>query len=418
MRILHLTPDPPSPRHINGGATRQYHLFRRLIELGHEVTVVAPFEGSVAGDVEALRAEGFAVHPVYRPASRIAELLSALMRRPGLLAAPFRLSLNGLVGAVYWARLKPVVLGLLKEESFDVVNIEQEFASQWIADIPARLPRVLTSHQVESAYRFDRAERRSGLARTIGRIDARRSARSEARWTPEFDAVVCMSEAEIERLRETVSAMPAAEAIGNGADLAWLSELADDPDELRVLFTGTMSFEPNAIAAEFLAREVMPLVTAELPGATLNIVGRDPGPATLALNEIAGVTVHGSVPDMRPFFASASLCTLPMLEGGGTRLKLAEAFAAERAVVSTTNGAVGVPVTPGDDIVIADGAEAFARAIVELLRDDERRDALAAAGHRTGSEHLDWQKLGERWAGLLESVVAVRHGRGVGSGAE
>lgn len=414
MRILHLTPDPPAPGHINGGTTRQYHLYRRLLELGHEVTVVAPFPYTDSPYMETLRDEGFVVHGYARPKSRMREVFQALVRRPSLLLAALRLSINGLIGAVYWARLRPIARDVLAGGQFDVINVEQEFAAQWIGDLSTDLPKVLTSHQVESAYRFERAERRRGLARKLALIDAKRSQQSERRWTPRFDAVVCMSEREIELLTESVGQLPPAYAIGNGADLEWLSDLPPDPREQRVLFTGTMSFEPNALGAEFLARDVMPLVRDKLPDATLDVVGRNPGPATRVLGDLDGVTVHGSVPDMKPFFGRASICTLPMLEGGGTRLKLAEAFAARRAVVATTNGATGVETTDGEDIVIADGAVAFAAAIVDLLNDDARRAQIAEAGHDTGARNLDWKKLGDRWGQVLGEVVAGEAGQTAG----
>jgi len=131
-----------------------------------------------------------------------------------------------------------------------------------------------------------------------------------------------------------------------------------------------------------------------------------PHRSTRALDGLPGISMHADVPDMQPWFASASVCTLPMLEGGGTRLKLADAFAASRAVVSTTNGATGLECRNGHDLLIADSAEDFARAIVRLLRDSEQRARLGRNGRALVERLYDWNSLGVELAKCLQDVVA------------
>ncbi|MBJ7457893.1 MAG: glycosyltransferase [Thermoleophilaceae bacterium] len=411
MRILSITPNPPARTQVNGGATRQYHLYKRLIDLGHEVVVVAPFPYGSRATVDELRAEGFIVHEHMRPVSLAREVAAAVVRKPSLLFTAFRQSYTFLVGAVYWVDIGPIAKRVLAEGSFDVLCLD-DYAAPWIDELGETPPTVLVNHQVDSAYNAHRAERRSGIARWRALGNARHSLRMERKYTPRFSEVICMSDDEVELLSEIVGdAMPPARAIGNGADIEWLEDTGPDPDEHRVLFTGTMSFEPNAIGAQWLGNEVWPLVRGLDPEATLDIVGRDPSPATLALGEAPGITVHASVPEMKPFFSSASVCTLPMREGGGTRLKLAEAFAARRAVVATTNGATGVDVEAGRDLLIADSPSDFAAAIVDLLNDRERRAQLAAAGHAIAVEQLNWKKLGDRWESTLLEVAARAQGQ-------
>lgn len=406
MRVLLLTPDPPAVTRANGGAARQLHLYRRLIELGHEVTVVAPFVQRTPDPVAELLAEGFAVRPCLRPNSRLVEVFGAIARRPGLLLAPFHRSFQTCVAAIYWTRLRSVLRAAVAESTFDVVCIEQEFAASWIDDVPREIPRVLVVQQVESAYRFDRASRLSGFRRWLARIDANRSAKAESRWLPEFDACVCMTEVELSRLQDVVGELPTPSVLPNGADVGSLAAVGPDPGEARVLFTGTLAFEPNEVAAIWLAHEVWPLVLAEWPSAQLEIVGRSPSTSVLELGTEQNVTVHADVPDIRLYFERASICTLPMLEGGGTRLKLAEAFAARRAVVSTTNGIAGIDVADGREVLVADDPKDFAAAIVRLLRDDQARRTIAEGGHEFGLANLDWAKLGESWERTLSQLVA------------
>lgn len=403
MRILLLTPDPPAPNHINGGTTRQFHLYSRLIEAGHEVTVVGPFpHGSTRADE--LAAAGFEVEAVMRPSSLIGEVLAAVIRRPRLLADAFTQSSQALVGGVYYSRLKQVIERVTANKRFDVVCVEQEFAASWIEAAAPSTPKVLVVQQVESAYRFERAERLSGLSGLRARVDARRAAAFERKWLPRFDAVVAMTEVELDRLRQVAGSLPPSYVIANGADTHWLSDIGPDRGENRVLFTGTLAFEPNAIAAEWIARQVWPRVLESIPSAELQIVGRDPSEATRALAALDGVTLHANVDDMKPFFAASSVCTLPMLEGGGTRLKLAEAFAAGRAVVSTSNGISGIAVRDGEQVLVADDAADFASAIVRLLENSDERARVAASGQAFAASELDWKKLGDRWEQALREV--------------
>lgn len=403
MRVLALTPDAPSRTHLNGGTTRQFQLLHRLIELGHEVTVVGPFPVAEHDQIGELEEAGFTVHGIQRPASRLREVAGALLRRPNLFFKIFTEPSSALVSAVYRARLEAVVENLLKTGDFDVLTVEREMAADWI-ELACDLPAVLSFQHLESAYHLERAERMRGIGRRWALIQHKRCRRYEQKWTPRYRSVVCMSERELEQLREVVIDLPSARAIGNGAELGMFDGLGPDPGKRRVLFTGTMNFEPNIVAADWLVNEVWPLVAEGIAEARLDIVGRDPLAQTLALGERTGVTVHGGVPSMLPYYEAASVCLLPMLEGGGTRLKLADAFAARRAVVATTNGATGVDVVDGRELLIRDGAAEFADAIIELLRNDTLRGAIASNGRAFAETELNWSVLGERYAEVLSAL--------------
>ncbi|MFT4049397.1 MAG: glycosyltransferase family 4 protein [Solirubrobacterales bacterium] len=410
MRVLLITPAAPSKAHVNGGATRMHRLYRRLLERGDEVTVAAVFTADEAGGVEALREEGFAVEPYVRPRGRGREILRALIRRPGLLRLAWRMPAKELISAVFWVDLAPLVHALLNDRAFDVVVIESSFAAWWRADFETDLPVVLVTHEVESVQQMAKATRVGGPAGLARYVNGARIRRSEARWTPEFDGVVVMSESERLILEQVVgkARLPQTFVVGNGADLSAMESVDSDPGAARVLFTGTMAYPPNAVGAQWLAREVWPSVLAARPDAVLEIVGAAPSRATLALGDLTGISVHADVPDMREWFSRASVCTLPMIEGGGTRLKLADAFAARRAVVSTTNGATGIDCSDGREVLIADSAEDFARAIVRLLDDSELRARLAGRGRTLAERLYDWDVLGDQLAGALQSVIAAQ----------
>jgi glycosyltransferase involved in cell wall biosynthesis len=405
MRVLALTPDAPSRTHLNGGTTRQYQLLHRLIELGHEVTVVGPFPVVEHDQIGELEAAGFTVHGIERPASRLSEVALAVLRRPSILFSLFHKPTSAIVSAIYRSKLEPIVRELLTAQQFDVVTVEREMAADWI-EMVSDLPAVLSFQHLESAYHLERAERMGGSRRRGAKRQAKLCRSYERSWAPRYDGVVCMSESELEQLREVVPNLPPTVAIGNGASLSAFDGLGPDPATHHILFTGTMNFEPNVVAADWLVKQVWPAIHSRVPEAQLDIVGRDPLPETLALGEQDGVTVHGGVPSMQPYYEAASICLLPMLEGGGTRLKLADAFAAKRAVVATTNGATGVDVTDGDELLVRDGADDFAYAVCELLKCDELRNAIAERGRRFAEVELNWSVLGERYARALENAIS------------
>jgi glycosyltransferase involved in cell wall biosynthesis len=148
-------------------------------------------------------------------------------------------------------------------------------------------------------------------------------------------------------------------------------------------------------------------VRAQEPGVTLSIVGRAPTPAVQRLAELPGVDVTGRVDDVRDYIGRAAVYVVPIRIGGGTRLKIFEAMGMGKAVVSTTIGAEGLPVTDGADVVIADDAPAFADAVVGLLRDPARRVQLERAARDLVVTHYDWSAV----AGQLEEALVKAAGK-------
>ena len=161
-----------------------------------------------------------------------------------------------------------------------------------------------------------------------------------------------------------------------------------------------MSWPPNAEGVRWLLREVWPLVRAEVPDARMLVVGGSP-PADV---EGPGVEVPGRVPELAPWFARASVVVIPILSGAGIRLKVLDALASGKAIVSTTMGAEGAVVEDGEHLVLADDPAAFARAVVALLRDPARAASLGAAARRLAEERYDWRVLGDRFAQLVASL--------------
>lgn len=410
MRILLITPNAPSRSHVNGGATRMHRLYSRLIRLGNAVTIVGVFTHDQRATIECLRDEGFEVFPHVRSQRRLGELANAIRRRPALLRGASSLSSKELISSVFWVDLAAQVEKAFDAGGFDAIVIESSFAAFWLDQLNTDIPVVLATHEVESTQLLAKAARIGGLAGLARYADGRRVRRSEQHWTPKFDGLIVVSADEARSIAAIVgeNEVPRTYVIGNGADIKPIESIAADPGEQRVLFTGTLDYSPNAVGAQWLAKEVWPHVLRASPRARLQIVGARPSAATRELGQLPAVSVEGDVADIGSWLAAASVCTLPMLEGGGTRLKLLDAFAAQRAVVSTTNGATGIDCRSGRDILVGDTPEEFARAITRLLNDRVLRDHIARRGREIAERSYDWDALGDDFHSALADVVSRR----------
>src|SRR5205814_4418809 len=171
------------------------------------------------------------------------------------------------------------------------------------------------------------------------------------------------------------------EVVPNGVDIEiFHANSFEQQVPNRIIFTGSMNYYPNVDAVLFFAEKCWPLIRTQVPDATWHIVGKNPLPKVWELTDLPGITVVGSVPDMPPYLATAEVAIVPLLIGSGTRLKILEALAMQKAVVTTSLGSEGLSVVSGKHLIIEDQPEAFAQNVVALLRNPEMRTAFGAAG--------------------------------------
>ncbi len=310
----------------------------------------------------------------------------------------------------YAARLTELVA----RERFDLVVCD--FLPP-LVNMPARLPMatVLFTHNVEAdIWRRHLETARNPVARALLRTQWRRMLAFERAALDRFDLVLTVSEADRQTFdRLYPSHVREYHVVPTGVDTTYFAPSAgaslSGTRPKHLVFTGSMDWLPNEDGMLFFCREVLPRIRHFEPGVTLSIVGRAPTPAVRRLAETAGVDVTGRVDDVRPHVADAALYVVPLRIGGGTRLKIFEAMSMGKAVVSTTIGAEGLPVTHDRDVVIADDASDFADAIVGLLRDAPRRERLAAAARQLVVEKYDWSAVaGELEAALLKAAGSQR----------
>ena len=278
---------------------------------------------------------------------------------------------------------------------------------------------MIFTHNVESEIWRRHAETKTGaMAKALYGMQYRRMLRYEGRALTRFDGVLAVSDADAATfaslypgaIRQPVHVVP------TGVDTNYFAPdrspaprtLQSASGNQQLIFTGSMDWLPNEDAMQFFCRDILPLIRAEEPDASLSIVGRTPTPAVKRLAEDRGVRVTGRVDDVRPYMKDAAVYVVPLRIGGGTRLKIFEAMAMGKALVSTTVGAEGLPVTDGEHLTIADEPNTFARAVVRLLRDAERRAQLETAARALVVERYDWSAV----AGELEAALVDIADRG------
>jgi sugar transferase (PEP-CTERM/EpsH1 system associated) len=196
------------------------------------------------------------------------------------------------------------------------------------------------------------------------------------------------------------------QTVENGVDTSYFRPQVTEVDPDALVFTGSMDWRPNQDAVEYFISEIYPLVKAQRPGLKFYVVGRKPPPTIRALGKVPGVTITGTVDDVRPYIAGAALYVVPLRIGGGSRLKILEAMAMKKPVLSTTIGAEGLEVTPDENILIADDSEGFASAIISSLNDPAQRKRFGENGYRLVANQYRWEMLGEKLERYLQTLTS------------
>jgi polysaccharide biosynthesis protein PslH len=272
-------------------------------------------------------------------------------------------------------------------------------------NFPNRLntPTVLFQHNVEaSLWRRQAQCEQDWLKRLLFKLEAEKMKRFEAAAVRKFHHVIAVSEAD-KRLMST-AARANISVVPTGVNLKEFSGAgSSEPSGSVVMFTGSMDWEANVDAVRFFCADIWPRVRSKIPDAKFLIVGRNPDPLVKKLASDS-VEVTGSVPSVIEYLKTAAVFVVPLRIGGGTRLKIFEAMAMGKAIVSTAIGAEGLDVRDGEDIVLSNDASHFAERVVELLQDKARRDQLGKAATSTARKY-DWSVVAPRFEEILAKVA-------------
>jgi glycosyltransferase involved in cell wall biosynthesis len=404
MRVLHMTPELPFEPGGGGGRGREYFLCRRLAETGHQVLNISPVLPDERQHAQVLANAGVENWVVERPASPLREVLAAVGREPAVLGTAVTSPVRALEMRVFLVGLRRLIREALQEWRPDVVVVGHDMAAGWAREIPAEIPAVLTLHNLTWHWYLSRARRSAGAHALALKAEAARYRRHLLGELDRFSEAVAVSTLEAAELEQS-AAIPVT-VIPTGVDVEAFTPAPEQAGPRRLVFTGTLGYPPNSQGIAWFAEHVWPEVRRQIPNAELDIVGRNPPAGVQALDRLPGITVIGPVPVMGPYFDRAHAVVVPILTGAGIRVKIVEAMAAGRAIVSTSLGWEGLPhVEPGRHLLVADEPEAFAAAAVRLLREPHTRRQLAAAARTLAEQHYDWRGLGDEQAAVLERVA-------------
>jgi glycosyltransferase involved in cell wall biosynthesis len=297
------------------------------------------------------------------------------------------------------------VNALIADGSVDVCVADFLFA---VANVPfgGPTPVVLFEHNVEyMIWRRLAALESNPVRRALFELEWRKLRAREADACRQADLTIAVSEEDRRRLQEIAPGIRAT-AIPTGVDTTYFKPNDNAERPAQLVFSGSMDWHPNEDAVLYFVDAILPRIRAEVPDVSFTVVGRNPTSRLREIAERAGVVVTGTVKDVRPSMASASVYVVPLRAGGGTRLKIFEALAMGKAVVSTTVGAEGLALQPGRHFVAADDPACFADSVVSLLRDSDRRMRLGRAGRSLVETLYSWTTVARQFEEQCQEVVA------------
>jgi sugar transferase (PEP-CTERM/EpsH1 system associated) len=271
------------------------------------------------------------------------------------------------------------------------------------ANVPADLttPSTLFQHNVEAMIWKRHYEVQANpvkKAYLYGQWQKMR--RFEREMCRRFDSVIAVSADDREQMKNEYGA-EAVFDVPTGVDTEFFRPRGVKPAPHSLVFTGSMDWLPNDDAIRYFTREIMPLIKSKVPDVTLTVVGRNPAPALVDLSkEDKSLIITGRVDDVRPYMENAAAYIVPLRIGGGTRLKIYEAMAMEKPLVSTTVGAEGLPLTNGVELLLADEPATFADAVVRVLSDPVYASELGQRAASVVRQNFGWRQVTDRFVSL------------------
>lgn len=394
MKVLLIDEEVPWP--INTGKRiRTYQLVKRLQER-HEITYLCYGE------------EG-AVLPGCQNVSLVT-LPSTVLPQKG--------------GRFYWALLcnllstKPYIVvrhyskalagkaqSLLQTGGYSLLHCEWTPYTENIRNVLGVVPTVLSAHNVEAQIWERYLLTEQNLFKKLYIYPQwRKLVRYEKNSSTAYSAVVTVSENDRQVFVDEYGCSKVT-VVSNGVDQDYFQPSKAPIVSGNMVFTGSMDWRPNQDGVHYFIEHVFPLIQARIPSATFTVVGRNPPQWLIdAAKATSGVVLTGTVDDVRPFIAKSAAYVVPLRVGGGSRLKILEAWAMEKAVISTTLGAEGLAAEDGSNILLRDTPQAMAEAACQVLQNQEQFISLGKAGRQVVERHYTWDALAGQMHDVWEST--------------
>jgi polysaccharide biosynthesis protein PslH len=295
---------------------------------------------------------------------------------------------------------------MLAHDHYDAVLFESSLTAGY--RLPAGTRIIIDQHNIEyELLKRTYEQEKAPLRKWYNWQESRLLKQDEIERCRKADVVLVTSERERLVLKGLLPEN-VIEVVPNGVDIeTFYAHGSEREVPNQVIFTGTMDYYPNIHGVLFFAQQCWPLIRAQVPTATWQIVGRNPPPEVHRLAELPGVTITGTVPDVRPYLAASTVAIVPLQIGSGTRLKILEALAMQKAVVSTSIGCEGLEIVPGKHLLVSDQAEAFAQDVIAFMHNSEMRTTFGTAGRALVEAEYSWERCGNRLSHILEERLLV-----------
>jgi sugar transferase (PEP-CTERM/EpsH1 system associated) len=398
LYICHRFPFPPR----RGGKIRPFNMIKHLAAT-HEVTVA-----SIArSPQEAEEGKGIAPYCArYEMAvvNRPIQVARMVLRVPS--PAPSSM------GFFYSAQLAHRLRELLSHDRFDLIFVHCSSVAQYVAGVRG-IPKILDFGDMDSQKWLEYARYRAFPLSLGYWLEGTKLEREEKRLAARFDVCTATTRGEWEDL-ESYRTGVATDWFPNGVDSDYFMPSREPYDPDLMCFVGRMDYYPNQECMFDFCANVLPRIQARRPQAKLFIVGADPSPAVRKLAHLPGVTVTGSVPDVRPYLHRSALMVAPLNIARGTQNKILEAMASGAPVVASGVAAAGVDAVDRQHFLVARTPEECALAALRVLDDPAERAQFAAAGRARMLSHHDWGRSMQRLDSIIERCIAAFHGRQAG----
>jgi glycosyltransferase involved in cell wall biosynthesis len=400
VRLLYVSMTLPAPPD-NGHRLRTWLMLRALAAEGHELTLLAfAAKSERGGDTSPLRA-------LCREVEVVPLTAGSLTSRSGY-AGRLRALLAGTAYAARRYRSEEMARRVgdhLARGRFDALVVDTAFGMVNVP--PTTVPLLLNNVDIEHVIleRYAAFERHP-LKRAYARLEARRLREFEAVACRRADVCMPCSPVDEAALQGLVPGLRTV-VVPNVVDDAEYAPAATEDEEV-VLYQGGLDWYPNRDAVRYFAGEVLPRLRRLRPNVRFVVAGRNPTPRfRRSLEAVPGLELSGTVPDMRPVLGRATVCVVPLRIGSGTRIKILEAAAMAKPVVSTRLGAEGLAFADGREIMLEDEAQPFAEAVAGLLADPRRREALGRAARARVQSDYSLGVLRRQLARAIERVVVT-----------
>lgn len=406
MDVLLISRCPPFPLY-HGDRLIPYHLARELSARRYHIDLLAFYQRPEdLADVP--RYEQYFNHVTLIPEPR--RSLSSYWRRSWRRGQRFPQRAGDSWSPAMWEAIDRAI----RERAYDVAHLFGGVHVYEYWHLVRQLPNVIVPYESYTLW-LERAlaEETRRMPRLVKRIQLRMARQYESWMFERYQRVVVLTELDAQALARLNPATPTA-VIPNGVDLDYLTPTGYEPDEPTLLFIGNYDYAPNLDAALRLVRDIFPRIKQRMSRARLIIVGGNPPPELRAYAS-DDVEITGRVPDIRTYFEAALIFISPLRLGAGIKNKILEAMAMETPVVATPLSCDGIPVTPGQHVLLGVTDEDLVNAVFRLFQDPRLRRRLQRNGRQLVEQQFTWRRVAEQYEELYDQVIEEHRSRALES---